>query len=268
MMRNYTEKKDDINDVISMLDIWNVLKKHTLLFWVAFFVVFVTSAIFISKKASQYNYTQIIELPSYMENKTVVPVWPYGLVAEKITKFYLPAAEAKYNSVHKDKFVHLSNDSVEINNIGGALSLSLNGSLDAENVYKEMLQMVLESLRAETSSKLNEISDYLNEVLVKLQVQKKRIIGDIKLLNLEKNNAVVALLGNEYMSAVISVDERANDINYDLKSLRQASASDLVRSISPVGPSKMVLLVLFVFASLIISFFVVLITEFINGKNK
>jgi hypothetical protein len=253
-MNDYREE-----NTISLFDLWNVLSRHKKLFWINFSIFFIVGALFIFIKSPQYTYTQIIELPSYVDNKEVIAVWPYDLVVEKIRKFYLPLAESKYNEVHKDKVIHLDSNFLMTDNVGGYLSLSLEGPIDAWGGYKEILRVVLENLHAETAVILNERADYLKSVLTNLQIQK----NDSKALRIKKTDNFVIY---EYMRSGMQIDQRINDVNYKLESLRQATASELIRSNLPVGTSKIVLLVLFMFVEIALAGFIVLGKEIFEKK--
>jgi hypothetical protein len=235
-----------------------------------FLTIMVVGVIIVWFKPPQYTYTQIIELPSYTGKKATVRVWPYDLAVEKVKNFYLPLAESKYNDVHKDKPVYLSNFLTiknAKNDKEGYLSLVLKGPINAGGAYEEILQTIVESLRADTSPILNKMISYLKTTVEKLQTQENLIISDIKLLSKKTDDTAAVLLGNEFIRGITQIDRQINDINYKLQSIHQTTASELVRSNLPVGPSKIILLVLIAFASLLVSFFTIFIYEFVI-KNK
>lgn len=259
-MNDYKNDYKEEN-TISLLDIFNVVSKHKIFFWINFSIIFIIGVVFIVTKSPQYTYTQIIELPSYYDNKEKMLVWPYELVVEKIRKFYLPAAEFEYNSNHKDKMMRSTGDAMVAKDVGGYLSLSLKGPMEVGDAYKKILSIVLKKLHDESAVILNERANYLKSILTNLQKQKNDI-G--KVLSIKKVDNFITY---EYIRSGMQVEQRINDINYRLELLQQAKASELMRSNLPVGPSKKFLLVLSIFVSLLFSFFAVFIVEF-AAKNK
>lgn len=262
-MNNYS----DI-DAISLLDIWRLLAKRKILFWTIFLLIFIGGSIFTITKTPQYNYTQLIELPSYVEKETLVAVWSCDLAAEKINKFYFPFAVAKYNAAHPDKIVHLNGGSLTLKNVSGSyLSLSMKGPVAAKDVYKEILQTVIDSMRIEIAPVFENKTNYLQATMENLQNQKNNIIRSEKLLKAKKDGVTSSLLHNEYTRTLIKIDQQILDINYKLSFLRQVTATDLIRSTYPVDPSKTVMFTLFILLGLMFGFFAVFVVEFIS-KNK
>lgn len=258
-MNDYLE-----TDTISLLDVWHILRKRKILFLTVFLLIFIIGSVFTITKSQQYNYVQLIALPS-VEDKAV---WSYELAAEKINKFYFPLAVAKYNANHPDKIVYLNSDSLTLKDTGGTyLSLSMTGTVNAKDIYKEILQTVLDNLRVETALVLENKTNYLKTIIENLQTQKENIIHSEGLLKSKKNGADDLLLRNEYARTLIQIDQQIGDINYKLSSSQQAMASDLIRSPFPVGPSKTVMFTLFLLLGLMFGFFAVFVAEFVD-KNK
>lgn len=258
-MTNFPENE------VSIYDFWCVVAKHKYLFCTIFLVILIIGAVAIFLKPKHYEYTQNIKIANYYTDNQNVTFENPNTIISMITTTYLPKMLELYNSQHPSRPVYLNKNNLSITNSGGMIILTTQGTVDKKQVYAEIFRSVLAQLNKDVDPRVQATRNYLTNQLVSLEKQ-LAAQNDLNKSWTTKLDVQDALLGQFIVSnqrdKIAQLTASLNDVRYELATLQNSHfTSGLIRSVSPAGMSKMVLIILVIMASAFLSFLIVFMIE-------
>ncbi|MCF6764270.1 hypothetical protein L3V82_00695 [Thiotrichales bacterium 19S3-7] len=285
------------NDIISLSDILNTLKKHIKLFlFILVIGVILSIGAFLHKK-NNYAYTYYIKNPEYFSGDSYINLIPNNQLNDYLN-FYLdlfikqappeviPYAKRIYLESPKDKnkpFIPI--------NINGhqdeqkMLKMTLDSYLQysKKNLQTNIIEKfridlnlrktILENEYASLEQLQNQLTQNSNNLKQSLdsqtQIKTKKAIAVTTM-----QSAALVTLGNNYIdlsNRLINLNTQIKKINLSLDSIQNIQIQGpLQQSITPVGITKRQVLILSIIAFIILAFILVFIVEQITNllNNK
>ncbi len=259
-MTNFTENE------VSIYDFWSIIAKHKYLFCTIFLVVLIIGTVAIFLKPKHYEYTQNIRIANYYTDNHNVTFEDPNTIISTITTTYLPKTLEQYNSQHPSHPVYLNKNNLSVTNAGGMIILTTRGTVGSEQIYAEIFRSILAQLNKDVDPRVRTTRNYLTNQLTSLEKQ-LAIQNDLDKSPTTKLNIQTALLEQFMVSnqrdRIAQLTSSLNDIRYELATLQNNHfTSGLIRSVSPVGMSKMVLIILVIMMSAFLSFLIVFMLEY------
>ena len=271
------------DDVISLYDIWKKLVQYKNVFWFIFFATFIIGESIVLLTPPKYTFSQVIEVGKSPDEKgqNIMNVNMAETIT-KIKKVFLPTAIRLYNSKSTKK-IHMDEKSLAAENAGnGALLLSMSGQLKDLDRCKFILHSVVECFSNETK----EYIDYRKKILGDTKINLERrlletnnfhkamtekyfagVSGKKSLVSLESR--IITMYLNDQNAVMVQLSNSINMLQAQIiGTYNSRPVSDLIVSDQPVEPSKFVLLILVVIASLFFSCFGVFVMNYLLGLRK
>jgi len=138
------------NEIISLVDIWNMLIQYKKIFWSVFFVVLIIGGAKVLLDPPKYTFSQVIEIGKSPDERgqNTINVNLDDTI-KKIKKVFYPAAIRAYNLQVAKKMSE--KELLTAENVGnGTLLLSINGRLKDLDKYKFILQRIVEGFSNDT----------------------------------------------------------------------------------------------------------------------
>jgi len=251
---------------VNIYDFWLIIAKYKYLFWTIFIIILIIGTIVALLKPKHYEYTQNIKVANYYANNQEVTFEDPDTIVSMITTTYLPKVLGQYNSQHSNHLIYLGKNNLSVANTkGGVISLTTRGTLKERQVFAELFRGILAQLIKDVDPRIQITRNYLTSQLVSLE---KRLAVQI---NINKNlttklNAQNALLEqfiiNNQRDNIAQLTTHISDIRYEIATLQNSHfISELIRSITPVGMSKTMMIMLVIMMSAILSFLIVFMVE-------
>jgi uncharacterized integral membrane protein len=263
----------DVNtcEEISLFDIWRILVKHKITFWVVFFIIFLLGILFVFYAQKNYDFTQVVTVANYTdESGRGMPVKSIDYISKKITATFLPKAVANYNTAHKAQIDARSINIVTAPLADTSISLSTKGMLAKQPFYAEVFANIISQLKAETNpiisyrkKELEAYSQTLEDIANKEAASDKETAAALS-SNATESTAKFFMISaiQKQNNLLAQVAEKIKDAKLKESSLYQTEAStDL--TVAAAGPSRSVLIILSAVIGLIFGFFAVFIKEFL-----
>lgn len=260
-MTNFPENE------VNIYDFWLIIAKYKYLFWTIFIIILIIGTIVALLKPKHYEYTQNIKVANYYANNQEVTFEDPDTIVSMITTTYLPKVLGQYNSQHSNHLVYLGKNNLSVANTkGGVISLTTRGTLKERQVFAELFRGILAQLIKDVDPRIQITRNYLTSQLVSLEKQLAVQININKNLT-TKLNAQNALLEqfiiNNQRDNIAQLTTHISDIRYEIATLQNSHfTSDLIRSITPVGMSKTMMIMLVIMMSAILSFLIVFMAEY------
>jgi hypothetical protein len=250
---------------LNIYDLWLIFAKHRRLFWTVFAVVMLVGIVIILLKHQHYIYTQNIKIAGYFNNDQNVTFQKPDTVISMITTTYLPKVLAQYNSQHSSHPVYLGKNNLSVTNTGEVINLTTQGTMEKQQIYAELFRGILVQLIKDVDPQVQITRNYLTNQLANLEKQLAVQIGLNKNLATKlgaQNTLLMQFIVNNQNDKTAESIAHIGDIRYELATLQNSHfASDLVRSVTPVGMSKMALMILVIIMSVILSFLTIFMIE-------
>lgn len=275
------------DDQVSLIDIICRLAKHKKLFWRVFFIAVVIGVGVIFALPTKYQYTQAIKLPGYfdLDRAGYVYLSDKNTVANQIKNIYLPTALNHYRSRHSDER-EISQDKITVmlNNSNQAYDKKVeeNGQIflmaSDRAIKKESYQEVYQTIFSLLASDMKPLYEGMKQNLIDYQEGahqyvelKKRVIKQNG--NESAMSAMPTTKGGSLARDLLllsSVDMLRNmKINKVALDTLQETRLDSEFVMSKVHfISKAALIVLLGFASLMLSFLIVMWVEFMEKVKQ
>lgn len=236
------------NEEVSLYDIWQKLVEYKKIFWALFFITFILGTTWIVLTPTKYHFSQIVEIGKYVnDNGNSVRALNSSDAIFKINKVLLPKAVNAYNLQTVSKIaaesINLIVDRHDFNDLGqnnsGFLVISTKGLLSDSTAYQFIFQKLIGDLAKETI--------YIDDILNSLKDAKAELEHDVE----KKGSTIYTVLQRSKIQLRIGE-------TYNTKAISDFTISNAL------GPSKLKLLFLIVFASMFFAFFGTLIIGFLK----
>jgi len=259
-MTNFPENE------VNIYDLWLIIAKYKYLFWTIFIIILIIGTIVALLKPKHYEYTQNIKVANYYANNQEVTFEDPDTIVSMITTTYLPKVLGQYNSQHLNHPVYLDKNNLSVANTkGGVISLTTQGTMEKQQIYAELFKGILAQLIKDVDPQVQITRNYLTNQLASLEKQLAVQIDLNKDLTtkLSTQNALLGqFIANNQHDKIAGLATRINDIRYEIATLQNSHfISDLIRSITPVGMSKTMMIMLVIMMSAILSFLIVFMVE-------
>jgi hypothetical protein len=247
-------------DEISLYELWNVIVKRKILFYLVFVVIFITGILIALLSPKHYQYTQGIKIASYYDDGKTVTLQNPKAIASKITALYLPTILNQYNIKDADISTNDLGDSVVV--------LSAKGLLQNKAAYSEIFKAILARLGKEEKHSLQAIKNSFTNQLARLnkesesQINFNQTLAKKRKINLQ-DLALQHVILNQKQENYADLAANIAQVQRNLNTLHTSHfISTMIRSAEPVRISKLALVVLFIIAAFILALFAVFIAEF------
>jgi hypothetical protein len=265
----------DVNtyEEISLFDIWRIVVKNKKTFWLAFLLVFIFGGLTILTSPKKYEFSQVINLANYMDDAgRVTLVESVDYIKSRMSSISLPAAVNTYNSAHGAN-INSATIAISVDPVNDVLlNLSAKGSINQQGMFTELFSNIISQLKAETNPTIQEHKQYLAGYLSSLEGQwamlnKRNENGSdvgTKFDNTSESIAKLFLIASFQNRAnlLLQVLDRVKDTKFKLNLLHPTAVVTTFFA-KPIGPSRMVLMILLAVVGAIVGFFAVFIREFL-----
>jgi len=193
-------------DEISLVDLWLVLvKRKNILFFMVLFS-FVVGLLYVFSKPLVYEFGTSIEIGSRVDGVTIEPIQS---VLAKLQEAYIPLVLSSYNAsaLEKNKITDIESS---VTKGSGIIRLSIAGRENNEDIYKSLL----------------------NEIVEKITADHKRVSSLVKndlLLSIKKQENISFQLANEFIlmqSQMKRLDKKEQLLNKRIESLSEFVGSN------------------------------------------
>lgn len=264
---------------LSIYDLWMLIARRKKLFWFVVAIVLVVGIIFTISKPKHYKYTQAIQIAQYSNAAgKILPIIASPAVIAKTKTIYLTVVLKKYKKEHDLSSIAVSPKRLIITSLSskngtdsGLIALSITGTTQQRTAYADLFQKLLDQLSADTTPKITRQQQYLKNYLATLKQQ----LGNQTKFGTTLQRAVIVSANRDntkidqqwimasQQASIGFITTRIAKAQQQLSVLQDSHfASDFIRSMTPVGVSWSVLILLSIIMGLIFGFIAVFIAEF------